>query len=302
VDGVETNALGLASVADEVREPMRKMPSWLFAEGTWGQQIYSRSAVTLTTAARRFGQDRVDRVFAEYFRRFAFKHPGADDFLAIAAEAGGPELAAFCREAFERERIPDFAVTEITTERWEAPLGRVTTENGPVMITNENRAEHAEVGLTPEAREADGRVLVEITDPGWFRGDHVEMGQITRTLVTPERTEPRPGYRPGSYHESTVRLSGPAWDALPVDVEIRFADGAVIRERWDGKATWRQYRFLRPAPMIDARIDPARQIVLDVKPQNNALAVTPDGAFAADWSLWLGAVSEWLAGGLSLWL
>jgi hypothetical protein len=53
---------------------------------------------------------------------------------------------------------------------------------------------------------------------------------------------------------------------------------------------------------VDARVDPGQKILVDVTPQNSALAVKPDAGFTADWGMWLGAAAEWLAGGLSLWL
>ncbi len=298
----DARAMGLASSADDIREPMRKSPSWLYAPGTYVTQSYPRSAVTFSTAAGLFGQEAVDKIFAEYFRRFAFKHPDTDDFLAVASDAGGGPAGAFLREAFEREGIPDYKVDELRSSAWEAPLGRVITENGPVTVTRENQKKVGEVGLDPEAREADGRVLMEVTDAGWVRGGQSKMGTITRSVVAPERGPDASSSNPKRYYESMARLEGPGWDNLPVDVEIRFTDGVVIRDAWDGKSAWRKYWFLRPAKIKEVRIDPAGRIALDVKPQNNSRAVEPDGKFTADWGLWLGALSQWIAGGLSLWL
>jgi hypothetical protein len=296
----DMRGFSLASVAEDIREPMRKRPSWLFAPGTYGAQSYPRSAVTFRTAAELFGQDRVDKVFAEYFRRFAFKHPDTEDFLGVAAEAGGPEVGAFFREAFGREQIPDYKVDEVKVVKWEPPLGRVITDQGPVVVTYENRSTVGEVGLDPEAREEDGRVLMEITDAGWVRGDQVEVGSVKRSLVTPER--PATSKKDSGYFESAARIEGPGWDNLPVDVEIRFEDGVVIRDRWDGKSPWREYWFVRRAPLTEIRIDPAGRIKVDVVPQNNSRAVEAHDGFAADMGLWLGAFSQWIAGGVSLWL
>ena len=306
MEGVELSALGIGFVADKIREPMRKRPTWLFADGTWGSQAYPRSAVTFATAATLFGQTTVDRVFAEYFRRFAFKHPDAEDFLAVAAEVGGTRFGAFCREAFGQDNVPDYAVTEVDVTPWQPPLGRIMTAEGPITVTRESRAhQHAEAGLPEDAREADGQVLVEITDPGWISvsGDEEKIGERTRVKRAPERGAPAPGYAAGKdYHESEVTLTGPGWATIPVVVELRFADGAVVRDTWDGRAAWRRYRVLRAAPLVEARLDPGRTIRLDAKPQNNALTVEPDGGFVADWGLWFGAAAEWMAGGLSLWL
>jgi hypothetical protein len=294
--------LSLSGAADNIREPMRKKPGSLFAPGTSGAQFYPRSTSTWSTAAALFGQEKVDKVFAEYFRRFAFQHPDADDLLAVAAEAGGADLGAFCKEAFERERIPDYAVTEVGSERWEPPLGRVATEKGPVIVTRANQSEYVEILTPAEAREADGRVQVEIEDPGWVRGGQSQTGTVTRTLVSPEQGDASPGYRASGLRESVVRITGPGWDTLPVTVLVRFADGAVIRDRWDGKAGWRTYRFLRAAPVVEARVDPEGRIFVDVKPENDGMTASPRGAMVADWGTWLGAAAEWLEGGLSLWL
>lgn len=188
-------------------------------------------------------------------------------------------------------------------ERWRAPLGRVFTPQGPVLVTPENRASHPETGLPPEAKEADGQVVVEILDPGWVRGGEGRTGTVARTPFQPEKGAPQAGFEAGkAFYASEVTLTGPGWDTLPVEVELRFADGAIVRDRWDGKASWRRYRAVRPAPLVEARVDPFRKIALDPTPQDNALAAEADGGFVADWGLWLGALAEWMGGGLSLWL
>jgi hypothetical protein len=298
----DQRSFGLSHNVDTMREPLRKSPSWLFEPGTWGKQIYTRPALSLDTAARLHGRDRLERVFAEYFRRFAFHHPDAEDFLAVAAETGGPELVAFLREAFAEPRIPNHTVTEASTAPYLAPLGRVPTESGPAVITKDSRAKNPELGLPPEAREPDGRVLVEIIDPGFFRDAERRDGTVTRTLVTPERGAPSPSHHAGGFYETNVRIEGPGWDRLPATVALEFADGVVVRDGWDGRSGWRAYRVVRPAALTAVRVDPERKIVVDPKPQDNARAVEPDRKFAADWGLWMGAVAQWIAGGASLWL
>ncbi|AKT36351.1 M1 family metallopeptidase [Chondromyces crocatus] len=303
LEGVELSALRLGAMGGKIREPMRKRPTWLFEDGTWGLQAYPRSAVTFATAAALFGQETVDRVFAEYFRRFAFRHPDTEDFLQVAADAGGAEFEAFCREAFGQGRLPDYAVTDATVTPFKAPLGRIMTAEGPVTVTRESRAQHPEMGLPDAAREADGLVTLEVLDPGWVSDEEDRTGTVRRVKFTPEQRASSPGHAAGKgYFTSEVTLSGPGWSTLPVEVELRFADGVVVRDRWDGRAAWRRYRTLRGAPLVDARVDPGRKIRVDTTPQNNALSVEADGGFVKDWGLWLGAVSEWVAGGFSLWL
>ena len=295
-------ALGIETAADRIREPIRRTPTALYAPRTWGIQVYSRTAITLVTAERLFGRDALDRVFAEYVRRFAFGHPDLEDFLRVAGGVGGDGLHAMLTEGFSRETIPDYAVTDATAERWSPPIGRVTTADGVVTIDREADDEHEETGLDPTAREEDEKVLVEITDPGWARGGGTEQGTVRRVSVEPVRGDPDPDYEPGDdWYESTALLTGPAWDHLPVDVELRFADGAIVRERWDGKAAWRKYRTVRRAPLTAVRVDPEHRIAVDVEPQNNARSVEPASEFVNAWGAWFAALAQWFAGGVAAW-
>ncbi len=293
----------LAQSTSDIRESVRKRPSWLFYPRTWASQIYDRSAVTLRTAAQLYGQDVIDAVFAAYFRAYAFHHPGLEDFLAVAHERGGAGLAGFLHEAFTRPEVPDYRVAMASAERWESPLGRVRGVDGPRLITEENRDPHGEIALDPTAREEDGRLLIEVTDPGWVGPSEDRRGSVTRRMVTPrwgDATSESDDEE--AYFESRVRLEGPAWEHLPVSVLFRFSDGALVRDEWDGRAAWRAYRFLRGSPLAEVQIDPEKRIALDVRPENNARSVATDRGFALAWGLWFLALAGWWIGGLALWI
>jgi hypothetical protein len=298
----------LASVASRIREPLRQRPTWLLWPRTASIQSYGRPSVALRAVVARFGRERLDRVFATYFAHYAFRHPDFDDVLAVAEEVGGAELAAHLREVYTRPEVPDYAVVEAVSERWEAPLGRVMTAAGPMEVTRENR-EALIAQLVPEdVREGDGLVLMERTGPGWERGEEHHTGTIERLRVVPAAgtavaARARKGAEEGGrVYESKVRLSGPGWDTLPVTVEFRFEDGVVVHDRWDGKAVWCAYRFWRPARLAEVRVDPEGQAWVDARPENNAQALAPARGFAAHWGLWLGALGEWMVGAMSLWL
>ena len=291
-----------SGLARDPREALGKRPSWLFYPGSWASQIYSRPALLLLTAERLFGAEALHGAFAAYYRRWAFKHPGLDDFLAVVEEAGPPGMAAMLREGFERSGQVDYRVERVTTELWRPPLGRVVTPDGPVVVTPENRDQRPEVGLDPTAREADGRVMMEIMDPGWVRHGEARRadGAVLREAVEPEVA---PGARGGDgFVVSEARVRGPGWDHLPVSVVFAFADGAVVRDRWDGRSDWRAYRFVRPAPLVRVTVDPERRIAVDDRPDNNALSVRADPVRVADWGMWLGAAAQWIAAGVLLWL
>jgi hypothetical protein len=78
----------------------------------------------------------------------------------------------------------------------------------------------------------------------------------------------------------------------PVDVEVTFADGQKVRERWDGRDRWKLFTYTRPSRATQAVIDPDRVVLLDVNMTNNGRTLAPQAAPAArkwtiKWIIWL---------------
>jgi len=89
-----------------------------------------------------------------------------------------------------------------------------------------------------------------------------------------------------------VRRHGEA--IFPVEVAIRFADGHVLREQWDGRDRWKQYVYERGARAVSAEVDPDRVLLLDVNFTNNSRTLEPRTAEAArKWAtIWLGWLQD----------
>jgi len=64
---------------------------------------------------------------------------------------------------------------------------------------------------------------------------------------------------------------------FPVEVEITFDDGEIIRESWDGQETWTEYRYTKPAKLVSATVDPDHKITLDVNYTNNSRTLDSEG-------------------------
>jgi hypothetical protein len=66
---------------------------------------------------------------------------------------------------------------------------------------------------------------------------------------------------------------------LPVDIELRFADGSSERLRWDDRdrATWQRFVVDRSAKVVEVRLDPDDKIQLDA-PVTHAYRVEGEGA------------------------
>ncbi|MCA9667255.1 MAG: M1 family metallopeptidase [Myxococcales bacterium] len=296
---------GLSRRVGAIREAVLRSPSNLFYPGTAVAHIYFRPALTLRTAERRFGRAAIDRVFSTYYARYAFGHPKPEDFLAVAREVGGEALEAFLREAFTRRDVPDFRVDAAKTARWRSPRGRFVVGGTTHTIKTDDSRDKRDTGLDRRAREKDGYVWVEVTDPG-----AVGLAGSVRWRRFKPRGDKRDSSRAAAkresrarrYYESVVRLIGPGWKHLPVSVELRFDDGARVHDLWDGRATWRAYRVVRAARLAEVRIDRAGDIALDVDRTNNGWRRVPERGLKRDLGLWSTAIGQWLMTALGAWL
>ncbi len=79
---------------------------------------------------------------------------------------------------------------------------------------------------------------------------------------------------------------------FPMDVLVRFADGSIAREKWDGTDRWKLFTFERAAKAVSAEVDPDHVLLLDVNRTNNSRHLHPQTAkagrqWAGRWWLWL---------------
>lgn len=97
-------------------------------------------------------------------------------------------------------------------------------------------------------------------------------------------------------YETTVVVRRLGEAIFPVDVQVTFADDTARRERWDGAARWKLYRFSGKARARQAQVDPDRVLLLDVNYTNNSRTTEPLGAAAATkWMLtWIGWAQDLL--------
>jgi hypothetical protein len=306
VDAVAMARRGMRNKSDKIVEPVVRQPSYLFLSGTHGSQIYSRTMLIFRTAAQLFGQGAVDRIFSTWFMRKRFHHPSTAELFALIDEVSSPELAAFLREAYTTGPLPDYRVDDASTEEWKPPLGHFTTASGSLIVTDENGGsdEVQSTTLDPLAREENGEVWMHIVDPGFIEGLDITNGGEERRLVAPARVTARADFKTEDkvFHRSSVRVRGPEWKTIPVDVRFTFADGVVVTDRFDGRAPWREYRFVRAAPLDSVVIDPDDTILIDPDPGNNARALHVDEKRSRLVGLLLGAIATFVAMGVSLWL
>ena len=82
---------------------------------------------------------------------------------------------------------------------------------------------------------------------------------------------------------STVKVERLGDAVVPVEVEIRFTDGAVERRQWDGAYRWMKFTFLRRAEVESVQIDPGRKYQMDVSYANNSWKKKYNAEVSARW-------------------
>ena len=75
--------------------------------------------------------------------------------------------------------------------------------------------------------------------------------------------------------ENEVRVRRLGDFVFPVELEVVFDDGEVVRETWDGQGLWTKYFYTRQSKIVSAQVDPDYKVVLDVDWVNNSKTLEP---------------------------
>ncbi|MCA9715892.1 MAG: M1 family metallopeptidase [Myxococcales bacterium] len=201
---------------------------------SYGSTVYRKTAALMQTLRSYVGHPRFDAALRVYAERWRFRHPTGDDLVATLLEQLGPR-ATLTREGDERVELDvrDYLDQALhTVRRVDFELERVQNRRA-VSSAGWHRDEHgALVGGEPPAEETS---IAELAD------DELEGVVVVR--------------RKGDFQ-------------LPVELEIEFSDGAVVRRWWDGRDAYRI--FVWPGRRVArATVDPDRLIALESYTLNN---------------------------------
>ena len=164
-------------------------PVWLFQNSREaGRTVYDRGAGALRTIAWEVGPAVFARIMRTYAERWAFRHPGTDDFLDVASEVAGRDLRPLGTALLRGTAGLDDAVEELSCKRI-APgggPGMYDRDGGPPVFRpaarggEDDRARcevlverHGDLPLPLDVRLTfeDGTHLTESVPPGevWRR-------------------------------------------------------------------------------------------------------------------------------------
>jgi aminopeptidase N len=99
--------------------------SWSYPFGTYGMMSYNKAGVILHTLEGVIGEDLMNNIFREYYRKWAFRHPSARDFIntANSVMAGspdqmyGPDLNWFFNQTIYGTGICDYRVLNFSNRK-----------------------------------------------------------------------------------------------------------------------------------------------------------------------------------------
>jgi hypothetical protein len=82
---------------------------------------------------------------------------------------------------------------------------------------------------------------------------------------------------------------------VPLEIELKFADGSTQRIRWDDRGTgnWERFTIERSSRLVEVWLDPEGKIALD-NPTTHHYRIDGDGAAALRASAWVGSFAQTL--------
>ncbi|MCB1035362.1 MAG: M1 family metallopeptidase [Acidobacteria bacterium] len=93
-----------ATSDDQATETFRYYPS------TASQISYSKTSLWLATLERYLGWETLQRILSTFYQRWSFRHPGPEDFFAVAEEVSGQDLDWFFDQVHGGSQVFDYAV------------------------------------------------------------------------------------------------------------------------------------------------------------------------------------------------
>ena len=180
--------------------------SWEFYSGaSYAANVYSKAALTLLTLEGYLGEDVMAEVMKTYFERWKFKHPGSEDFFAVAEEVSGQDLGWFFRQFFRTPGQLDYSVGRIRSVEIQAPQGIFHGElvaqdpkkKGPEERTYKNEVVIRRLGDLYFPQEirivfANGEEIRERWDgkKRWKRYEYIKPYKLELAQIDPENKIP----------------------------------------------------------------------------------------------------------------
>ena len=109
--------------------------SWNYPHGTYDMMSYQKTSTWLHTLMGIVGEETINDIFKEYYRKWAFKHPSGKDFVDVVNEVVkrkhgdefGPDMNWFFEQTLYGTGICDYKVAGIYNRKYQKPQGKIET-------------------------------------------------------------------------------------------------------------------------------------------------------------------------------
>jgi hypothetical protein len=242
--------------------------AWQFVnEASYAGITYGKTALLLKTLEGIVGRDTMDEAMRVYFMRYRFTHPTTEDFLRTIEEV-----------AIRTGR----ATGVVAGAGGSGPTATAAALNGLVTAPTLPNI-YVGSSLRPYFEQAvyGTRILdyaVENVSSGPAQWWKLGSTKPIRSSVTVHRI--------GDF-------------VLPVTLEVTFADGSKVRERWvpaategvDGNTRWKRFTYVRNSEVVSAEIDPDHTVLLDRDHFNDSYVKRANGVPARKvTNLWMSSL------------
>jgi len=132
----------LAYVSSENRQVVSNSEySWNYPHGTYGMMSYNKTGTILYTLMGITGEETIDEVFREYYKKWAFRHPSGKDFINIVNEVVvrkhgnkyGADMNWFFDQTIYGTGVVDYKVSGIKNTRVSSYTG-LSLENDSLIF------------------------------------------------------------------------------------------------------------------------------------------------------------------------
>jgi hypothetical protein len=124
-------------VRSRLEEPMSTHADHFNTNYAYGTAAYSKGSVFLGQLGYIIGEENLDKVLLEYYNRWKFKHPNPNDFIRVAQDVSGVELAWYKEYWLYTTKTIDYKIDSVWSDEasTNVRIARVGAIPMPVDVT-----------------------------------------------------------------------------------------------------------------------------------------------------------------------
>jgi hypothetical protein len=131
----ERDYIRLAYGPDAKYNAVNQLPWTYDSDYSYGVNAYVRPELTLRSLENHVGRQTMARIMRTYAERWRFRHPGTQDFYAVANEVSGRDVAAQMAQVIDQGRVLDFEIGSVSSVRAMPPSGLLDGPKGRTFVS-----------------------------------------------------------------------------------------------------------------------------------------------------------------------